>query len=65
MNFPGRLNKRRVEALNRALKKADEKKEISKRVQNIIDATRAKLMDQEEADKLKTKVNRSKPGGRR
>ncbi len=59
MNFPGRLNKRRQEALDRiARRTADEQK----KVQKIVEATRAKLVEQNVAQSTRTKINREKQG---
>jgi hypothetical protein len=56
MNFPGRKNRRRQEALDRIKKKTLERVNIQK----AVDSLKAKIIDQAEAENTKTKIKREK-----
>lgn len=56
MNFPGRKNRRRIEAVQRLYKKSTLKESVGV----IIDNTNAKIVDQGGAENLQTKINREK-----
>ncbi len=59
MNFPGRLNRRRQEAIDRMLDLPEPRKHI---VEKVIAATQARLIEQADAELIKTKINREKQG---
>lgn len=56
MNFPGRVNKRRQEAIDRLSAIPEPRKGVAK----IIIDTSAKIIDQGEAEACQTKIRREK-----
>lgn len=61
MNFPGRVNKRRKEAVDRLIRakeKASDKKRLT--LKETIRITRERLLEQAEAENIRTKIHRGK-----